>query len=250
MSSPVQVVFVRDPARAPHVRVETGRHPDGERWGRATLYFDGRGGELPLMCDAVRLLLGVFGRREIAFPELSDARYFQMWPAAIASVIEAAATPALAAPVSAAPLAAPSAAPVSAAPALAAPSAAPAATFLTPDQFRSYPPPSQSPAVPPRQPVPHKDEVSYSQIAARFSEMVGPKDVPAEATDTAQLEELVYQKILAYARQFGSHPDFGAFNRSALEKGRNYIVSVYGSPLPAALIDRVRARLAGALARV
>lgn len=227
MSSPVQVVFVRDPARVPHVRVETGRHPDGERWGRATLYFDGRGGELPLMCDAVRLLLGVFGHREIAFPALSDAQYARMWPSAIASVIEAAT-----------------------APASAAPSAAP---FLTPDQFRSYPPPAvvppQTVVVPPRQPASHKDEVSYSQIAARFSEMVGPKDVPAEATDTAQLEELVYQKTLAYARQFGSHPDFGAFNRAALEKGRNYIVSVYGSPLPAALIDRVRARLAGALAR-
>jgi hypothetical protein len=65
---------------------------------------------------------------------------------------------------------------------------------------------------------------------------------PEPAASAAVSAGEVFAQVDAHARQYGSHPSFRDPKSTA--KANNYIVSVYGMPLPLALLKEVRERLA------
>jgi len=74
---------------------------------------------------------------------------------------------------------------------------------------------------------------------------VAPAMVAPVAVDPgSHLVENIVAKVKVYASQYGSHPDFASRAPRDVVRVNNYITSVYGSPLPADVMEKVRNQLA------
>ena len=218
MSSSATIVFSADPTRSPHVEVAFGRSPGRGAWARATVYsgpapdWDG-----PAR-DAAAVLSGLLPRARVAAPAFVGADALPVpapacWAAALAHVDAAReAREARAA------------------------EASQAAEARVREACRALEPPGAFARA-------HQSPPSLAGAAGRGPEAaVRALFPPSLAAAAALSADEVYARVAAHARQYGSHPSFRD-PKSASRVG-NYIVSVFGAPLPPAVLSEVRERLA------